>query len=249
MSAGIATRPPMAMAYADPSTLPHRESIDAVLMARAGKEDHAAFRELVERHRNAVIGTVAKMSSSASGNTPSTIARRRNSPPISSPSRGISSSTKVAAAAVKRKSPSKSVRHLPTSTSPPPPSASLMPPYSKVSCSKPSTARSPPCPKPSAWPSSFAVTNRCPTRKLPKSSPSPSPPSRACFSAPAPPSGKRYATIWKSDHPSVVIQPTTKIRQAESPPESVCSHLHPEEIEIKIGDIRADLQQHVDCWH
>lgn len=61
MSAGIATRPPMAMAYADPSTLPHRESIDAVLMARAGKEDHAAFRELVERHRNAVIGTVAKM--------------------------------------------------------------------------------------------------------------------------------------------------------------------------------------------
>ncbi|HEY8962236.1 MAG TPA: sigma-70 family RNA polymerase sigma factor [Luteolibacter sp.] len=36
-------------------------SIDAALMARAGNGDQKAFRQLVERHRNAVVGTVAKM--------------------------------------------------------------------------------------------------------------------------------------------------------------------------------------------
>ncbi|MBC8127343.1 MAG: sigma-70 family RNA polymerase sigma factor [Gloeobacteraceae cyanobacterium ES-bin-144] len=36
-------------------------SIDHVLMERIGDGDHGAFRELVERHQNAVIGTVAKM--------------------------------------------------------------------------------------------------------------------------------------------------------------------------------------------
>lgn len=60
-SAGIATRPQMAMADADPSPTTHEDSLDAVLMARAGKGDHQAFRELVERHQNAVIGIVAKM--------------------------------------------------------------------------------------------------------------------------------------------------------------------------------------------
>ena len=60
-SAGIATRPQMAMAEADPNPVPHEESLDAVLMARAGKGDQQAFRELVERHQNAVIGLVAKM--------------------------------------------------------------------------------------------------------------------------------------------------------------------------------------------
>jgi len=60
-SAGIAARPPLAMADEEPPSAPHAESIDAVLMARAGLGDHAAFRELVERHQNVVIGTVAKM--------------------------------------------------------------------------------------------------------------------------------------------------------------------------------------------
>ncbi|MEP4078917.1 RNA polymerase sigma factor [Haloferula sp.] len=36
-------------------------AIDVALMHRVAKEDEAAFRELVERHQNAVIGTVAKM--------------------------------------------------------------------------------------------------------------------------------------------------------------------------------------------
>ena len=35
--------------------------IDHVLMERIGSGDHMAFRHLVERHQNAVIGTVAKM--------------------------------------------------------------------------------------------------------------------------------------------------------------------------------------------
>jgi RNA polymerase sigma-70 factor (ECF subfamily) len=39
--------------------------IDFELMARIGAGDHAAFRSLVERHQNAVIGTVAKMLGSA----------------------------------------------------------------------------------------------------------------------------------------------------------------------------------------
>jgi RNA polymerase sigma-70 factor (ECF subfamily) len=36
-------------------------SLDFTLMARIAAGDHEAFRQLVERHQNAVIGTVAKM--------------------------------------------------------------------------------------------------------------------------------------------------------------------------------------------
>lgn len=36
-------------------------SLDVALMARIGAGDHAAFRSLVERHQDAVVGTVAKM--------------------------------------------------------------------------------------------------------------------------------------------------------------------------------------------
>jgi RNA polymerase sigma-70 factor (ECF subfamily) len=60
-SAAIASFPTIAMAEEDPSSLPHEESLDAILMARAGQGDHVAFRELVERHQHAVVGTVAKM--------------------------------------------------------------------------------------------------------------------------------------------------------------------------------------------
>ncbi|RYD17575.1 MAG: sigma-70 family RNA polymerase sigma factor [Verrucomicrobiaceae bacterium] len=41
-------------------------SVDFALMERIGAGDHGAFRELVERHQNAVIGTVAKMLGNAS---------------------------------------------------------------------------------------------------------------------------------------------------------------------------------------
>jgi len=61
-SAGAVTRPPIAMPDADAQAEPVDESsLDAELMARAGEGDHRAFRELVERHQHAVIGTVAKM--------------------------------------------------------------------------------------------------------------------------------------------------------------------------------------------
>ena len=45
------------------STPSHDEpnAIDVALMKRVAVEDERAFRELVERHQNAVIGTVAKM--------------------------------------------------------------------------------------------------------------------------------------------------------------------------------------------
>ena len=46
---------PLTPANADES------AFDFALMERVGAGDHAAFRELVERHRNAVIGTVTKM--------------------------------------------------------------------------------------------------------------------------------------------------------------------------------------------
>lgn len=45
---------------ADPTSLA-ADSIDFALMARVAAGDHVAFRQLVERHQNAVIGTVAKM--------------------------------------------------------------------------------------------------------------------------------------------------------------------------------------------
>lgn len=38
-----------------------RNAIDVALMRRVAEEDEQAFRELVERHQHAVIGTVAKM--------------------------------------------------------------------------------------------------------------------------------------------------------------------------------------------
>jgi RNA polymerase sigma-70 factor (ECF subfamily) len=40
---------------------PDEGSLDFELMARIANGDHVAFRHLVERHQNAVIGTVAKM--------------------------------------------------------------------------------------------------------------------------------------------------------------------------------------------
>ncbi len=46
---------PITPAQADES------SLDFALMARIGAGEHAAFRQLVERHQNAVIGTVTKM--------------------------------------------------------------------------------------------------------------------------------------------------------------------------------------------
>lgn len=46
---------PITPVQADESTLDH------ALMARISSGDHAAFRALVERHQNLVIGTVAKM--------------------------------------------------------------------------------------------------------------------------------------------------------------------------------------------
>ena len=49
-----------------PTASPSSEStsdndVDVALMARVGSGDEAAFEELIERHQNAVIGTVAKM--------------------------------------------------------------------------------------------------------------------------------------------------------------------------------------------
>ena len=41
-------------------------ALDVALMARIGAGDHAAFRVLVERHQDAVVGTVAKMLGNAS---------------------------------------------------------------------------------------------------------------------------------------------------------------------------------------
>ena len=49
-----------------PPHLAEISSIDFVLMERIGAGDHEAFRQLVERHQHAVIGTVAKMLGNAS---------------------------------------------------------------------------------------------------------------------------------------------------------------------------------------
>ena len=52
---------------ADPTPLPADSgAIDFELMERIGAGDHEAFRQLVVRHQNAVIGTVAKMLGNAS---------------------------------------------------------------------------------------------------------------------------------------------------------------------------------------
>jgi RNA polymerase sigma-70 factor (ECF subfamily) len=62
LSADVAAMPfylkmedPLTPTSADDSALDHE------LMKHIGEGDHAAFRQLVERHQNAVIGTVAKM--------------------------------------------------------------------------------------------------------------------------------------------------------------------------------------------
>lgn len=54
-SIGILEMPETTPSHDDPN------AIDVALMKRVATEDEKAFRELVERHQNAVIGTVAKM--------------------------------------------------------------------------------------------------------------------------------------------------------------------------------------------
>lgn len=44
-----------------PDPAAEASAVDFALMARIGAGDHEAFRQLVERHQHAVIGTVAKM--------------------------------------------------------------------------------------------------------------------------------------------------------------------------------------------
>ena len=67
LSAGFAARPFFAIMEADRKPAPTDEnSRDILLMERIGAGDHRAFRELVERHQNAVVGTVAKMLGNAS---------------------------------------------------------------------------------------------------------------------------------------------------------------------------------------
>ncbi|MEO5916283.1 MAG: sigma-70 family RNA polymerase sigma factor [Luteolibacter sp.] len=66
-SATVADTPFFLKMEADPT--PHANDgcdLDFALMERIGEGDHAAFRSLVERHQNAVIGTVAKMLGNAS---------------------------------------------------------------------------------------------------------------------------------------------------------------------------------------
>jgi RNA polymerase sigma-70 factor (ECF subfamily) len=61
-SAVIAATPFYLKMEADPSSpLSDECTLDFALMERVGEGDHAAFRQLVERHQNSVIGTVAKM--------------------------------------------------------------------------------------------------------------------------------------------------------------------------------------------
>jgi RNA polymerase sigma-70 factor (ECF subfamily) len=61
-SADIAATPLFLKMEADPTPI-HADlsTVDFSLMERIGAGDHAAFRDLVERHQHAVIGTVAKM--------------------------------------------------------------------------------------------------------------------------------------------------------------------------------------------
>jgi RNA polymerase sigma-70 factor (ECF subfamily) len=65
--AAVAATPFYLKMEADPTSPPNDGSaLDFALMVRVGEGDHAAFRQLVERHQNAVIGTVAKMLGNAS---------------------------------------------------------------------------------------------------------------------------------------------------------------------------------------
>ena len=62
LSAAAAAIPIFQTMEQNPSPARIDESkVDFELMARIGNGDHAAFRQLVERHQNTVIGTVAKM--------------------------------------------------------------------------------------------------------------------------------------------------------------------------------------------
>lgn len=62
LSAAATARPIFLPMEDSPTTAQSEENtLDYVLMARIGAGDHAAFRQLVEIHQNAVIGTVAKM--------------------------------------------------------------------------------------------------------------------------------------------------------------------------------------------
>jgi RNA polymerase sigma-70 factor, ECF subfamily len=54
--------------FSDPMELPHSSTkfdpetmIDHELMVKVGNGDHAAFRQLVERHQNPLVGTITKM--------------------------------------------------------------------------------------------------------------------------------------------------------------------------------------------
>jgi RNA polymerase sigma-70 factor (ECF subfamily) len=67
LSAGAAATTFNLKMEADPTPLPaDGGAIDFELMERIGAGDHEAFRQLVVRHQNAVIGTVAKMLGNAS---------------------------------------------------------------------------------------------------------------------------------------------------------------------------------------
>ena len=62
LSAALAATPSFQTMEAEPTSDPAASTaVDFALMEGIGKGDHAAFRELVERHQLAVIGTVAKM--------------------------------------------------------------------------------------------------------------------------------------------------------------------------------------------
>lgn len=62
LSAGFAASPFLVIMEADSPPEPINDhSRDIILMERISTGDHHAFRELVERHQNAVVGTVAKM--------------------------------------------------------------------------------------------------------------------------------------------------------------------------------------------
>lgn len=60
--------PPAFLNMEDPLTPAHADEsdLDFALMERIGAGDHTAFRQLVERHQLAVIGTVTKMLGNAS---------------------------------------------------------------------------------------------------------------------------------------------------------------------------------------
>ncbi len=61
-SAKAAALPFQLKMEADPSSSPnHEATLDFALMERIAQGDHAAFRQLVERYQNAVVGTAAKM--------------------------------------------------------------------------------------------------------------------------------------------------------------------------------------------